>query len=512
MAIDSIVEKLVKGYEEKGVESTLNNVVENAVLRFMLESPNSAQTSAYLSELAYLFGKGHIPYRYMFEYLSWRIPKMLQSGGDRSYLSVPAMINELEALWYAAGMLPLTVNKETGEKILLKNPEDYSHLRPINLGVTNPEKRNDIRAFRLYRRVTEASRNHGGPNWTSLLNIILSFPLLMRDKKLSASYREIVDYGAQFEFDIYIVNTIEDYLTGQKEVVVNEKGDKRTIQPLSSLELLMPKNIGNGYDKELTQLLAEVKYRSRIKQGWPWGIYLNRAGKTDKSIAYHGMPVSSRMVSGKWNEEDDYNYQKAIALGRIPVTYNGKKVYVRSRENTHVFMGFKKPFRTPDKSAEELIPVFKRARIRYEHGTTRNSKGEGVSPAQLLQRVFQDPEVIGAIGEVTLDYIESQWYLTYFKDDVRSLLLGKKAILVNGHKTRIRPNENLYLLRPESPNAPEFLYRLSQQMRWHWEKTGLVFYDFIDLVGAEPEVIRYHRGNKITREAINPNLARSIAS
>ncbi len=512
MAIDTIVEKLVGGYEEKGKESTLHNVVENAVLKFTPESPNSAQTSTYLSELAYLFGKGHIPYRYMFEYLAWRIPKILQSDEGKKYLSVPRMINELEALWYAAGMLPITINKETGEKTLLKNPEDYNHLRPSSLGVVNSKKRNDIRAFRLYRRVTEASRNHGGPNWVSLLDIVLSFPLLMRDKKLSASYREIVDRGTQFEFDIYAANVIEDYLTGQKAVVVNEKGDEQTIQPLSGLELLMPKNIRNGHDEGLTQLLAEVRYRARINQGWPWGTYLNRAGKTDKSIAYHRMPVSSRMVSGKWNEEDTYNYQKAIALGRIPVTYKGKKVYVGSREDIYVFMGFKKPFRTPDKSAEELIPVFKRARVRYEHRTERKPEGESVSPSQLLQKVLQDPEVIAAIGEVTLGYIEAQWYINHFKDEVRSWLLGKKDVLVNGHKTRIRPNENLYLLMPESPNAPEFLYRLSRQMRWHIGKTGLSYYDFIDLVGAEKEVIEYHRGNRISRETINPNFVRSVAS
>lgn len=505
MAIDSIVEKLVEEYEEKREQSRLYHVVDFAIKSFQNEWSHNAQTSIYLSELGYLFGRGHIPYRYMFEYLSWRIPE-IQESNEYYELKASMIVNELEALWYVSGMLPLVVNKETGEKKLLENPEDYEYLRPFRLGVTETERRHDTRAFRLYRRVTEVNRASNGPNWTSLLNIVLSFPLLIKDKRLGASYEEIVGQGTHFEFDKYIENSLRDYLTGQKAIVINEKGDEKTIQPLANLELLMTSNIRKGHDRELSQLFAEVRYRTKTNVGWPWGTYLDRVGKTDESIAYHGMPVGSRMISGRWNEEDDYAYLKAIALGRIPVIYKGEEIRVASKEDTYVFIGYKKPFRTPDKSPEQLIPVFKRAKVRYEHGTQRKPEGEGRTPAQLLQRVLQDPEVVSAIGEVFLEDIENQWYLSHFKYEIRSRLLGQTTMRVRGRDRRVRPLENLPLLMPESPNADGTLHKLNKQIRWHKGKTGLVYYDFIDLVGAEPEVMSYHRSTRITRELINPML------
>lgn len=506
MALETIVEPLVEEYESKGENSKLYSLVSFATSA-LTDGTFNGKLNEFLLNLGNLFGKGHIPYRFMLEYLTWRFPLIKGRDDYNGKASARAMINELEALWYMSGMLPLQVNMESGERVLLQTQSDYRHLRPISIGVTEPTRRNDIRAFRLYRRVTEQHRSHNGPNWTTLLNLVLTFPPLHKKMRPTGSFSDVVTSNEEAAFDDYVIGKLVQYLAGEKPIAVSSDGDVRTIEPLSGLELLTTVKMRQGQDRELSDLFKDVRYRKLSRGGKTWNDYLDLAGKVDKVVNYHGMAVNPRIVSGQWAEEDDYSLLKAVAVGKIPVFYNGVEVTVSAKENLYVFMGFKS--RKPGKSPELLIPAFRRSAWRHK-------KDKGRNPALLLAAVLADPEVAGKIGNMSLADVEAQWYINCFKGEVRAMLTGQRILSYQGREMRILPGKNFHILRSESRYAGHFVKSLYKRINWHFSETDMTYYDFINEVGAEAEVVEYHRGSAVNREAIrkaiNPTARRIRAA
>lgn len=503
VALEDVVEGLVSEYEQLGRGSALYKVVESAIRLTDPEKGLQSDSLQLLATTATLFHKKRAPHRRIFEYLNWRLPQLHEGGQhDNLYRQVTpnGVIDELYVVFYLLGWLPRIVN---GEKIRLNNSEALKlmSIASASLGGEEVERREDSRFYSLVWRVSQRHIREigaGGPLWTDLVGQVLKFQPLMSKYRPVESFRYFME--TRYNFDRYIVERLRQYLAGERPV--ETEAGLVFIEPLKNLELLRRVNIEKGRDISLKDLLSAVTY-SEKNGGKSWIEYQDLAGRLADVEAFHSIQLNHRIIMGKPNEDDDYVLLKAIVLGKVPVTYKGRRRRFKEREDLYMAIGFiGDSFRNTELCAEELIPVFRRARTRYE-------QHRGLSPAELMAKVLSDEGVVDKLGCTTPEQVYCLLVVHQLKEYLRPRVVGRFRFVRNGEKVLLGPGENLEVLRPQSRAADPVLKRTYHQL---WARRGLFdegYWDIVEQEFARPKAVAYH-GKAQTRRDISPYASAAV--
>ncbi len=503
MALEDVVEGVVGEYEQLGKGSALYQIVKSAIELTRLEKGLQSVFTQFVEATARLFHKKKTPYERIFEYLQWRLPE-LHEGGQHSNLyrqvTPNVVIDELYIMFYLLGWLPRIVNSE---RIRLKGSEALRlmSIGNANLGGADAKRREDSRFYSLAWRVTQRHIRKigaGGPLWTDLVGQVLKFPPLAQRYRPIESFRYFME--TRYNFDRYVVERLRQHLAGERPIVT--KAGLVSIEPLKNLELLRRVAIENGSDTSLKGLLSEVTY-SEKQGGKSWIGYEDLAGRLTDVEVFHGIPLSHRIIMGKPNEDDDYMLLKAIMFGRLPITYRGRKRRFKERDDLYMALGFQDAFRNSKWCAEELIPVFRRAKTRHE-------RHRGLSPAGLMSKVLSGEEVAEKYGNTATEQIYCLLVVHQLREYIRPRLTGRLPFSRNGGKAWLKPGKNLRLLMPQSRDGDPMLRRAYHQLWARRDFFDRGYWDVVEQVLAEPAAVAFH-GKANTRHDISPYVPEAVA-
>lgn len=503
MALEDVVEGWIEEYEKtrNGIGSMLHSLVSPMIKLTDPESGLQSHSLEMFETVAELIPGRHTPKRVMLAYLAWRLPELHKGGsssGLYSRLTPEVVVDELYILFYLCGWLPRIVN---GEHVKMTGPDSLKLMSFASAKIKGSEKqeRTDSRFYRLVTRVSQRSATARytehppriiSPVWTDLVGHVLQFPLLRLRYRPVESFRIYME--GRYNFDKYVVERLKQYMLGAPIDTVD--GVAR-IGPLKNLELLRIVNIQRGTDSSLEGLVTEVIYNEK-RGGKNWTQYIDLAGRDKEVEVFHGVPLNSGIITGKPTEANDYAILKSVVLGKVQVTYGGRKLCIATGDDLYMLLGVQEAFATPEWCAEELIPIFNRARYRYD-------QHRGSSPKQLLGKVLADEDVVEKLGRITPEQIYCLLIVHQLKEYVRPGVVGRQPFMSNGEKVFILPGENLHLLQPQAKSGDPVLKGFYHRL---WDRQDFFdrgYWDVLEEVLAEEAAVNYH-GTALKRQDASP--------